>query len=122
MCIRDSFITGGIGDIKVWDFSTKELVHTFEAHERLITGLALTSDNKYLASVADDNKLKLWDISSKEAVKVERRDHKGNIYSVLISEDNRYLITTSADQTVKLWNLDIQEQQRNNNFLDLVMA
>lgn len=51
------------GDIKVWDVATGKVRTSFRAHSRVIYSIALSPDNKTLASVSYDRNIKLWDVS-----------------------------------------------------------
>ncbi len=47
-------------EIYVWDVETDRRTHSFEAHERLVTDLALTGSQ--IISVSEDRRLLVWDL------------------------------------------------------------
>jgi WD40 repeat protein len=51
--------------VKLWDWRTRECLHTFEGHRDSIWSLAYSPDGKNLASVGDDAALQFYDIDSK---------------------------------------------------------
>lgn len=57
------YVFGGAkcsGNIYVWQVSTGQLIHAFEAHYKGITALCVSSDGNYLVSGSEDTILKVW--------------------------------------------------------------
>jgi len=82
----------------------------FFAHNAVITSLAFSGDNRYLATASNDLKIHLWDLDSlfyshnAEVHPIKTFDgHTQNNISVYFSPDNRYIISTSLDKIIKIW-------------------
>jgi U3 small nucleolar RNA-associated protein 15 len=64
-----------------------------------------SNDSKHVISGSDDKTLKVWDVSTSEALNVFE-DHTDYIRAGLVSVENPNLVLSgSYDQTVKLWDL-----------------
>ena len=96
----------------------------FNGHESPITCIALSPDDKTLASVSVDNSLRIWDVETGNCVATLQKPSimEGAFYhdyldglvdemdsvgfnSVEFSPDGRMLITTGRDATVYVWDL-----------------
>jgi WD40 repeat protein len=55
------------GDIQVWDIETGEVVHAFQTGSTIV-GLALSPDQRTLASLDHEGTLKLWDLQNADTV------------------------------------------------------
>ena len=53
---------GGETDMSVWDMRTGSRTATSRGHGAWLTGLALSSDGRTLASASNDGTLKLWNL------------------------------------------------------------
>lgn len=54
------FITAGDITIKVWDVATGKKLHSFIAHDDVISSLALSYDGATLVSASYDGTVKIW--------------------------------------------------------------
>ena len=61
-----------------------------------------------LASGAEDNAIKLWDISTRETI-ATLEGHTGGVLSVSFSPDGMILASGSEDNTVRLWDVSTRE-------------
>jgi WD40 repeat protein len=68
----------------------------------LVNALAVSSDGKILATAADDEIVRLWDIESGKEV-AALAGHEGPVYSVEFSPDGKTLASGGYDYTMKLW-------------------
>ncbi len=55
-------VGGRDGKVRIWDIQAEKLVETLEGHSDEIHSIALSPDRKTLASVSQDEKLRLWPI------------------------------------------------------------
>ncbi|MFW9820465.1 MAG: WD40 repeat domain-containing protein, partial [Candidatus Thorarchaeota archaeon] len=91
-------------------FENIVLSHTLR-HAMGITSIAISPDNKSIASGSKDKLIKIWDLNTGKLLRT-LRGHKKYINSVAISSDGKYIISGSNDKTVKIWNLDTGETIR----------
>jgi len=95
---------GRYADIKLWNTDTGAKIMTLQeqaAFAAPVTYVAFTPDNRFALS-ANNNMLKLWDISTGKEIK--RFEHKGaNRISAALSTDGRYALTGGPD--LKLWDI-----------------
>lgn len=52
------------GGVWVFDTSTWDLVSTWQSHEALLRGLAISPDGRRLVTTGEDNFVKVWDVSN----------------------------------------------------------
>ncbi|KAG0244878.1 pre-rRNA processing protein [Actinomortierella wolfii] len=105
------------GSIIKWDLKTgKKLkvfpggrkgITDFEGHTDHVIALAVSSDNKYLASAGKDKKINLWSIEEDKLVHCFKHQHKDTVTGLAFRKGtNNQLYSVACDRTVKLWNVD----------------
>ena len=92
------------GEIKQWNVADGALVHTFEGHKDAIYSMAISSDEKTLATGSYDQKIKLWDVATGKELKT-LSGHNGAVFGLAFRPDGKILASVSADRTVKLWDV-----------------
>lgn len=70
-----------------------------------IRSVCFSPDGKYLATGAEDRKIRIWDIQQKGLVST-LSGHDQDIYSLQYSKDGRKLASGSGDRVVKLWDIE----------------
>lgn len=88
----------------IWDLSTGNAISELEGHVDVVLKVKFTPDDKYIASVSEDNSVRVWDVyTSKQIWK-----YQNNCYflSCDISPDMKYLAASSRDETIKIWDLN----------------
>lgn len=75
-----------------------------EGHSGKVWSAAFSPDGKYVATVSDDKKIRIWDSYSGQLVKSPLEVHAAWVRSVDFSPDGQYLAAASGDQTVSIWN------------------
>ena len=73
----------------------------FIGHTQKVNCIAISSDDRYLVSGADDHRVIVWDAKNANKLK-ELNYHKDDIVSVQFSHDNKYILTASSDTTIYL--------------------
>jgi WD40 repeat protein len=73
----------------------------FIGHTQKVNCIAVSSDDCYLVSGADDHKVIIWDTKNANKLK-ELNIHKDDIVSVQFSNDDQFLLTASSDTTIYL--------------------
>lgn len=81
-----------------------------EFHKERISSLALSKDQKILATGSADFSIKLWDTSTYLCIS-ELLYHQDCINSLHISYNNQTLLSASGDRTISIWDLKTNTQQ-----------
>jgi WD40 repeat protein len=79
---------------------TKEPYRKFEGHLAEITSLAISPDNKWIASGSADHNVILWDFNGK--IKSVLRGHKTNIDHIDFVTNDK-IVTSSTDGEIMTW-------------------
>ncbi|CAL8305723.1 unnamed protein product [Merluccius merluccius] len=119
--MKESFIVSGSQDctVKVWDLpdniaTTTGDVHglsarvTEKAHDKDINSVAVSPNDKLLASGSQDRTAKLWSLGAPGAgpsLLGVFRGHRRGVWAVCFSPVDQVLVSSSADGTAKLWSL-----------------
>uniref|UniRef100_A0A8C5QET0 Transducin beta like 3 n=1 Tax=Leptobrachium leishanense TaxID=445787 RepID=A0A8C5QET0_9ANUR len=119
--LKESFVVSGSQDftIKLWKLpesvpkkaggtlSGPEAMHaslTEKAHDKDINSIAMSPNDKLIASGSQDRTAKLWSAADLSLLGVFR-GHKRGIWCVQFSPVDQVLATSSADGSLKLWGL-----------------
>ena len=92
------------GEIKQWKVADGSLVRTFEGHRDAIYSVAISPDEKILATGSYDQKIKLWDVATGKELKT-LSGHNGAVFGLAFRPDGKILASASGDRTVKLWDV-----------------
>ena len=93
----------------LWDTKTGALVMKV-AHQRTksksmtgIEAIAISRDNKMLATASDDNSVRLWEIPSGNEIKIFR--HRSAVIDVAFGAGGPRLVSASRDQSARVWDI-----------------
>ncbi|XP_076026765.1 transducin beta-like protein 3 [Genypterus blacodes] len=119
--MKVSFVVSGSQDctVKVWDLPADlsttgpDDMHqltaraTEKAHDKDINSVAVSPNDKLLASGSQDRTAKLWSVAGEGAVGLLGvfRGHRRGVWAVCFSPVDQVLATSSADGAAKLWSL-----------------
>jgi WD40 repeat protein len=79
---------------------------TFHGHSARVSSVVCSPDGKTLASVSEDQAIKLWDVTSRQA-KVTLQEPAGHVCSMAFSPDGRTLASAAyPENVILLWDLD----------------
>lgn len=75
-----------------------------KAGDLYIRSVRFSPDGKFLATGAEDRKIRVWDIS-KRRVRQIFDGHSQEIYSLDFSRDGRRIVSGSGDKTMRIWDV-----------------
>jgi WD40 repeat protein len=97
------FAAGGSnGKLQTYHVNTGVLDININAHSSWVTAVCYASNNSWIASGGNDNKIKIWDTMGNLLFTLN--GHSDDITSLRFSPDNARLFSSSLDNTVKVWN------------------
>lgn len=93
--------------VRIWDSQTGKLLHLLNIHGVGLIYATFSPDQKILATLGWDNKIKLWQWDNTDNPKLLQvlNGHTQTVWSIAFSPDSQSLVSTSNDQTVKIWNV-----------------
>lgn len=86
------------------DLPNPYLVRTISAHSQGVNGIALSSDGSLLASVSDDETVKVWEVSSGELVRT-LTGHNQSVTACAINPKSKAIASISESGSVRIWGL-----------------
>ena len=132
-------VTGGAGGkARLWDTSTKQIVHELPHQGRTIYAVAFSPDGRTIATGSDDptGYIKLWDAQTGKPLRTDGfgggpqktesgREEQGSVVpavrstahtapvtSLAFSHDGKRLLSGSFDHTARLWDVETGRQIR----------
>lgn len=94
------------GKILAWDAAADkpEPARTVEAHAGWVRALAVSPDQKLLASCGNDNMIRLWSVSDGTLVR-ELAGHACHVYNLAFHPSGTHLTSIDHLGNVKVWNV-----------------
>lgn len=105
-------VTGSRKEIVVWNVESGEIWSTISAHSEFTTfnptGLAFTSDNRYLLAAESDFIIRLYDLETGEALRRFEK-HTDEVVSLTVHPEGREFVSGSWDSSIILWDQESGE-------------
>jgi WD40 repeat protein len=89
-------------DIRLYDFTTGNLVALLKGHTNAVASMAFSPDGTRLISGSGDNSAIIWDIDGRKLLH-RLQGHTAEIYAVAFMPDGERVVTGSYDTTLRLW-------------------
>ncbi|CAN1126420.1 Periodic tryptophan protein 2 [Linum perenne] len=93
-----------LGQLLVWEWRSESYVLKQQGHYFDVNCLAYSPDSQLLATGADDNKVKVWTVSSGFCF-VTFTEHTNAVTALHFLSNNHCLLSASLDGTVRAWDL-----------------
>lgn len=95
--------------VKIWSSRTALLLCSCRGHMQEISDLAVSVDNKVVASASVDGMIRLWNLQSGDELGYPigvLRGHRSLVSSIVFSPRNSYeLLSSSFDGTCRVWDI-----------------
>ncbi|KAJ7962897.1 periodic tryptophan protein 2-like [Quillaja saponaria] len=99
-----SFGCAKLGQLLVWEWRSESYILKQQGHYFDVNCLAYSPDSQLLATGADDNKVKVWTVSSGFCF-VTFSEHTNSVTALHFMASNNCLLSASLDGTVRAWDL-----------------
>ncbi|CAI8613079.1 unnamed protein product [Vicia faba] len=99
-----SFGCAKLGQLLVWEWRSESYILKQQGHYFDVNCVAYSSDSQLLATGADDNKVKVWTVSSGFCF-VTFSEHTNAVTALHFMANNNSLLSASLDGTVRAWDL-----------------
>ncbi len=87
---------------RVWDVQTGRLLFSTRGQEDAVFALAISPDDRHVATGSFDGVARIWDLASGRLV-ASLRGHTGSVLAVDYSPDGALLATSGTDATARVW-------------------
>lgn len=96
------------GTIRAFTPQNGKLIFTIlNAHNKGVSAIAVTTDNKKIVSGGGEGQVRVWDIKpSTQTLQFVLKEHKGPVSAVDVSCTNKEAVTASTDGTCIIWNIE----------------
>ena len=92
------------GTVTILSLEFEKLGPAFEAHTHSLMGISVSPLDEYIATVSQDNTVKVWSFRVNANLKNTFSNHKDYTLTAAFNSQAQILVTGSKDQTIRLWN------------------
>jgi WD40 repeat protein len=101
----DRVVTAGPGcAARVWDAATGRQLALLTGHSGPVSAVAVSHDEKRLATGSADGLIKLWDAESFHPI-AALGGHTGAVQSIRVAANGARAVTVGEDRSVRVWDL-----------------
>lgn len=95
------------GKIRAFTPQTGQLIYTIQnAHNKGVSALAGTSDDKTLVSGGGEGQVRVWDITrTKQSLRSVLQEHKGPVSAIHLNSTNDEAASASTDGSCIIWDI-----------------
>lgn len=93
--------------IRVWDVPAASPRAPLAGHYGFITEMALSPDERHVATASQDGTVRVWDVASGASRVL--RGHRGTVTSVVFARSGGQVISGGVDGTLRTWQDDLPE-------------
>lgn len=90
-------------------------INTLRGHSQSVTGLAISPDGRFLASVSWDRTLRIWSVADGTSIDSVSRHDRGLLavsFAQELASNFYYLVTGGFDQRINLWSMQIDREKK----------
>ncbi|KAG2149016.1 WD40-repeat-containing domain protein [Suillus bovinus] len=100
-------VTSSDKTLRIWDAVSRAFVGgPFEGHSDLVTTVAVSPDDRRIASGGWDRAIIIWDVENKQMLFEPLVKHTARVTSVCFSANGKKLASGSRDKTVIIWDAE----------------
>lgn len=103
--------------VKLWDATSRKLLHTLTGHTDPVLCLAFSADGKQVAAGAMNGGVRVWDVAT--GAQVSTAGHPRRVCAVAFAPNTGWLATGSHEGNIKLWDLRLNGPQRLQATIDV---
>ncbi|EEU37994.1 uncharacterized protein NECHADRAFT_20553, partial [Fusarium vanettenii 77-13-4] len=93
----------GMGDVRIWELETGQLVSKLGGHHRPVRALAVSANEELLASGSDEGTVSVWDIQTGEQLLALEHPVKDDFLHEAAFSPSSALLALSYFGTIQIW-------------------
>ncbi len=100
--------SSGDKSIKVWNWSSGELMTTMTGHKSRVNALALTPDSQTIISGSSDRQVRAWDLATGDC-RWDQKKHQDWVTCLALSPDGKWVASGGDDGRIIVWDVESGE-------------
>lgn len=102
--------SGGDGFVRITNLNTPNIEPIqLIGHTGVITALAISNDNNYVAVGSEDNNIMIWNLDNYTDDPLVLRGHESEVITLAFDGIDNTIVSGSNDGTIRTWRFDIQD-------------